>query len=96
MRPTGKRSNTSPLVGLTLVWVTCGLVAPGAQPACALDVFTLWRQPELPLRMEEGAWADYRSQVMAGGVITVLPILILFLFFQRGIIRHIMRGAVKG
>ncbi len=33
----------------------------------ALDVFTLWRQPELPLRLEEGAWVDYRTQVMAGG-----------------------------
>ena len=36
------------------------------------------------------------SQVMAASVITVLPILVLFLFFQRGIIRHIMRGAIKG
>ena len=36
------------------------------------------------------------SKVMAASVITVAPILILFLFFQRGIIRHIMRGALKG
>lgn len=67
MRPIGKRSNISRLLGLTLFWVACGLVSSGARPACALDVFTLWRQPELPLRMEEGAWADYRTQVMAGG-----------------------------
>lgn len=36
-------------------------------PAVALDLFTLWRQPEIPLRIEEGSWVDYRSQVMAGG-----------------------------
>ncbi len=38
-----------------------------AVPANALDLFTLWRQPEIPLRIEEGSWVDYRSQVMAGG-----------------------------
>ncbi|MCP4573039.1 MAG: hypothetical protein GY838_11850 [bacterium] len=38
-----------------------------AAPAAALDVFTLWRQPEVPLRLEEGAWVDYRTQVMTGG-----------------------------
>ncbi len=67
MRSTGKRSNTSRLLGFTLLWVACGMVSSGVRPARALDVFTLWRQPELPLRMEEGAWADYRTQVMAGG-----------------------------
>jgi len=36
------------------------------------------------------------SHVMAGSVLTVIPIIVLFLFFQRGIIRHIMRGALKG
>jgi|GEM_PF-1539835 len=36
-------------------------------PAAALDVFTLWRQPMIPLQMIEGSWADYRFQVMAGG-----------------------------
>jgi hypothetical protein len=43
------------------------MFSSGVRPVRALDVFTLWRQPELPLRLEEGAWADYRSQVMAGG-----------------------------
>lgn len=38
-----------------------------ARPGRALDVFTLWNRPELPLTLEEGAWADYRTQVMAGG-----------------------------
>ncbi len=38
-----------------------------ATPALALDVFTLWRQPMIPIEMHEGAWADYRTQVMAGG-----------------------------
>lgn len=75
MRATGKRSNTSrttggssggrrlaPAVLLCVLWV---LGAPGG--AGALDMLTLWRQPELPLRLETGAWADYRTQVMAGG-----------------------------
>lgn len=36
-------------------------------PAGALDVLTLWRQPELPLRLRAGAWAEYRQGTMAGG-----------------------------
>jgi hypothetical protein len=47
--------------------VAGGMFSSGVRPVRALDVFTLWRQPELPLRLEEGTWADYRSQVMAGG-----------------------------
>ncbi len=43
------------------------MMASGVRPVGALDVFTLWRQPELPLNLTEGAWADFRSQVMAGG-----------------------------
>ncbi len=33
----------------------------------ALDLFTLWRQPELPLRLEVGAWTDYRTSVVESG-----------------------------
>ncbi len=36
------------------------------------------------------------SQVMAATVITVVPIVVMFLIFQRGIIRCIMGGALKG
>ena len=36
-------------------------------PAMALDVFTLWRQAEIPLHLEPGSWVEYRTQVMAGG-----------------------------
>ena len=36
-------------------------------PAAALDVFTLWRQAEIPLHLEAGSWVEYRTQVMAGG-----------------------------
>lgn len=39
----------------------------GGDSAQALDFFTLWRQPNIPLQMIEGSWADYRTQVMAGG-----------------------------
>ncbi|PIE75574.1 hypothetical protein CSA17_06770, partial [bacterium DOLJORAL78_65_58] len=38
-----------------------------ALPAQALDLFTLWRQPEVPLNLKAGAWVDYRTQVMAAG-----------------------------
>lgn len=38
-----------------------------AVPGLALDLFTLWRQPEIPLNLEAGAWVDYRTQVMARG-----------------------------
>ena len=36
------------------------------------------------------------GEVMAGATLTILPIIILFLIFQRRIIGSIMRGAVKG
>ncbi len=36
------------------------------------------------------------GHVMSGSIITVVPILVLFLIFQRRITRCIMRGAVKG
>lgn len=71
MRSTGKRSNTSRrfAAGRAAVFalVLFFLMIPGARPCRALDVFTLWRQTEFPLTLEAGAWADYRTQVMAGG-----------------------------
>ena len=36
------------------------------------------------------------SEVMAGTVMAILPIVVIFLIFQRGIIRTIMKGALKG
>ena len=65
MRATGKRSSTDPHRWWLIVLVAALL--GGAPPACALDLFTLWRQPDLPFAMTEGAWVDYRTQVMAGG-----------------------------
>lgn len=78
MRPTGPRSSISggtrrdgfgrrlaPAL-LVAVGLVSGLLL-AAVPAVALDVFTLWRQPEVPLRLEAGAWVDYRTQVMTGG-----------------------------
>jgi hypothetical protein len=41
------------------------LVLPGT--AEALDIFTLWRQPQVPLRLEVGTWAEYKSTSLAGG-----------------------------
>ncbi len=67
MRPIGKRSNTRRrgrhlTVALAILWCLSG-----ARPVRALDVFTLWRQPEIPLHIAEGSWVEYRTQVMAGG-----------------------------
>jgi hypothetical protein len=63
MRPTGKRSNTRRVVATA----TLLFVLSGVRPVRALDVFTLWKQPQVPLRLAEGEWADYRFQVMSGG-----------------------------
>jgi len=36
-------------------------------PATALDIFTLWSRPEIPLSMAAGDWAEYRTQELAAG-----------------------------
>ena len=38
-----------------------------ATPIMALDFFTLWQRPELPLNLETGGWADYRRQALSEG-----------------------------
>ena len=38
-----------------------------ATPTVALDFFTLWQRPELPLNLEAGRWADYRRQALSEG-----------------------------
>ncbi len=38
-----------------------------AQSTLALDLFTLWQQPEIPLQLTEGSWVDYSGQTMSGG-----------------------------
>ncbi len=64
MKRTGKKLNIK-----RLVLLAAGLVVLGGTslPARALDLFTLWSQPEIPLDLTPGSWVDYRSQVMAGG-----------------------------
>lgn len=72
MRRTGRRSSTRGPgfrgVGAARVVALAVLLGvSGVRPARALDVFTLWRQPGVPLRLTEGEWADFRFQVTAGG-----------------------------
>ncbi len=44
------------------------LLLLGAAPAArALDLLTLWRQSQLPLRLAVGDWVDYRHGTLAGG-----------------------------
>jgi hypothetical protein len=38
-----------------------------AGQAGALDLFTLWQRPELPLNLEAGLWADYRREAHVDG-----------------------------
>lgn len=63
MRRIGRRSSTRAAAAAAALL----LVLSGVRPARALDVFTLWKQPQIPLHLVEGEWADYRFQVTAGG-----------------------------
>ncbi len=67
MRPTGRRSSTRAAGALRTAALVFLFAASGVRPVRALDVFTLWRQPNVPLRLAEGEWADFRFQVTAGG-----------------------------
>ena len=62
-------ANGRPLLSAVRVtaFVTLLVALSSAMPAVALDLFTLWRQPEVPLNIIEGGWVDYRSQVRAAG-----------------------------
>ncbi len=64
-----KEASGRPLLSAVRIFMALALIVVllTAAPAAALDLFTLWKQPEIPLRMQEGSWVDYRSQVMAGG-----------------------------
>jgi hypothetical protein len=37
------------------------------EAASAFDLFTLWRQPMVPLQLVEGSWVDYQAVTLAGG-----------------------------
>lgn len=62
---------TGPVASIRLLAVCVALVVVllgcAVAPAQALDFFTLWKRPEIPLNMVEGAWAEYRTQSMSGG-----------------------------
>jgi len=67
LRKLGARQVMS-LPGLLFIVLQVFVVLIGqASPARALDVFTLWRQPEIPLAIVEGDWVEYRTQSLAGG-----------------------------
>jgi hypothetical protein len=38
-----------------------------AAPSAALDLFTLWRQPVIPLQIQPGDWVDYHRTTLSGG-----------------------------
>jgi len=52
------------------LWITpavLALILSWAVPGQALDLFTLWRQPMIPLHLMAGDWADYHSTSLHGG-----------------------------
>ena len=59
MRRIGRRSNTSAVAAVAALL----LVLSGVRPARALDVFTLWRQPQVPPQALVGEgqayWQDF-------------------------------------
>lgn len=55
----------SPALPLLLALAVAAAVT--ARDAAALDLFTLWREPQIPLRLEIGAWAEYRSVTLEAG-----------------------------
>lgn len=59
-RPSGRRSRTE----LALLVAAALMVATSAG---ALDLFTLWQRPELPLNLAAGLRADYRRQALTEG-----------------------------
>ena len=77
MGPTGPRSHTdaSPRgsrddgrrLSAPAVVACCLLACLYAVPAAALDVFTLWRQPEAPLAIAPGDRVDYLATTLEAG-----------------------------
>jgi len=52
----------APLAALAVL-----LILGAGSSARALDLFTLWQQPEIPLDLTPGSWVLYRSQSMISG-----------------------------
>ena len=68
MRPPGGRRAARAPLALLAAAVALAVGAATAPPAAmALDLFTLWREPQIPLRLETGAWAEYRSVTLEAG-----------------------------
>jgi hypothetical protein len=77
MRRSGRRSPTDGRcgnqgrdgrrLGPPAALLLTALAVLAAVPAAALDFFTLWQRPELPLSLEAGQWADYRRQAVTEG-----------------------------
>ena len=59
--PAARRGRSLALLGCFLAT----LLSAGS--VSALDLFTLWQRPELPLNLVAGQWADYRRQALAEG-----------------------------
>ena len=87
------------------------LVKPGLTTLAILGMLNTWKDLMWPLinnsqadkmtlaaglAMLIGEHTTYYEQVMAGGVIAVLPLIVLFVIFQRQFVQGIAHSGIKG
>lgn len=87
------------------------LVKPGLTTLAILTMLSAWKDLMWPLinnskaemmtlaaglAMLIGEHTTYYEQVMAGGVIAVLPLIVLFVIFQKQFVEGIARSGIKG
>ena len=97
---------------VTIYWnVLLPLVKPGLTTLAILGMLSTWKDLMWPLinnsqaskmtlaaglAMLIGEHTTYYEQVMAGGVIAVLPLIVLFVIFQRQFVEGIAHSGIKG
>ena len=87
------------------------LAKPGLMSLAILTALATWKSLIWPIIINRslnkmtlsaglafliGEHTTYYEQVMAGGVISVLPMIIIFVFFQRHIVEGIVSSGIKG
>jgi multiple sugar transport system permease protein len=87
------------------------LVTPGLVALGILTMINSWKELLWPLIVNQsidkmtlsaglanliGEHTTYHEQVMAGAVISVLPMIIIFAFFQRKFVESIAQTGIKG
>jgi multiple sugar transport system permease protein len=97
---------------LRIYWqIMMPLVTPGLVALGILTMINSWKELLWPLIVNQsidkmtlsaglanliGEHTTYHEQVMAGAVISVLPMIIIFAFFQRKFVESIAQTGIKG